>query len=472
MGWVEQTGERAWRVRYRRDGGSTGSVGGFGSEQAARAYLQDMQADQRRRIWLDPSGTRVTVAQWATAWVPTLDVEPRTEENYRAYLRNHILPRWGSSTLGSLSPIEITAWRKRLHSSLAASTVAGILTVFSMLLDDAVDERLISSNPVRRRRRRGRRRHHRAGPTEKVWATPVQVLQVAEQAKVLGGLGAWLLIITAAWTGARWGELVGLHRDNIHLDVRARRGRIVVDPDVGALHESSRRLWLGPPKTRASARTIQLPPFLVLLLGDYLVGHEHPYVFTSIRGRWLRRSTFIRRVFRPAVDGNSDSATTVRTRPVCPGLTFHGLRHSHKTWMIADHVPEIAQARRLGHHLANRIVETYSHVAAPVERHLLRSLQRLWHRATHRAGLTVTQRDPRWNDPHMPAGRRTGPDPCQSRALTGANGLTRPPDAGSEDPLVRSRTAPARDNRTSIRDTNKPRRKKRSRPLTRAFTRR
>jgi integrase len=53
--------------------------------------------------------------------------------------------------------------------------------------------------------------------------------------------------------------------------------------------------------------------------------------------------------------------------PVKPGLTFHGLRHGHKTWMIADGVPEVAQARRLGHILGDRIQDTYSHVAAEVE---------------------------------------------------------------------------------------------------------
>src|SRR5206468_169394 len=61
-----------------------------------------------------------------------------------------------------------------------------------------------------------------------------------------------LLVITAAWTGCRWGELAGLHRDNVDL----RRGVIVIDPLVGALHESGSMRWLGPPKTRASARTI------------------------------------------------------------------------------------------------------------------------------------------------------------------------------------------------------------------------
>jgi integrase len=35
------------------------------------------------------------------------------------------------------------------------------------------------------------------------------------------------------------------------------------------------------------------------------------------------------------------------TKAVCaairPGLTFHGLRHSHKTWLIAGGAPEIAR---------------------------------------------------------------------------------------------------------------------------------
>ena len=65
--------------------------------------------------------------------------------------------------------------------------------------------------------------------------------------------------------------------------------------------------------------------------------------------------------------------------PIRPGLTFHGLRHSHKTWLIDDGMPEIPQARRLGHHLSNRVVEAYSHVAADLNQRLLEGLERRWH---------------------------------------------------------------------------------------------
>ena len=118
------------------------------------------------------------------------------------------------------------------------------------------------------------------------------------------------------------------------------------------------------------------------LLRQHLARHPFEFVFTTPSGTWLWRSTFIRRVLRPAIDGNlTDPKPGVRTHPVRPGLTFHGLRHSRKTWMIADGIPEIAQARRLGHRLDNRIVETYSHVAPEVERRLIHCLERRWREA-------------------------------------------------------------------------------------------
>jgi hypothetical protein len=87
-----------------------------------------------------------------------------------------------------------------------------------------------------------------------------------------------------------------------------------------------------------------LPPFLVRLLRQHLETHPYEFVFTNACGSWLWRSTFDRRVSRPAIDGVRKPG--VRVYPVCPGLTFHGLRHSHKTWLIAGGAPEIAQARR------------------------------------------------------------------------------------------------------------------------------
>jgi integrase len=129
------------------------------------------------------------------------------------------------------------------------------------------------------------------------------------------GAGAELLIVTAAWTGARWGEIAALQRRNTHLD----DGVIVIDPLIGAMIESNRGIELGPPKTAESARTITLPPFLIRLLQAHLDRHDHPHVFTSHRGEPHRRSNFGRRALRPATEGTGYlAAPPVRLEPVKP----------------------------------------------------------------------------------------------------------------------------------------------------------
>jgi hypothetical protein len=92
MAWIEQTGARSWRVRYPRKSGGYGSQSGFASRKAAQDYADDLESDRRNGRWIDPDGAKTTAAAWAARWIDTLDVETRTEENYRAYLHNHILP--------------------------------------------------------------------------------------------------------------------------------------------------------------------------------------------------------------------------------------------------------------------------------------------------------------------------------------------------------------------------------------------
>jgi integrase len=91
-------------------------------------------------------------------------------------------------------------------------------------------------------------------------------------------------------------------------------------------------------------------------------------VFCGARGGWQRRSNFNRRAWQP----------TINTEPVLvPGMHFHDLRHSHKTWLIEDGIPEIAQARRLGHRLGG-VRGIYSHVTETMVHAIQAALQRRW----------------------------------------------------------------------------------------------
>jgi hypothetical protein len=63
--------------------------------------------------------------------------------------------------------------------------------------------------------------------------------------------------------------------------------------------------------------------------------------------------------------------------PVKAGLTPHGFRHSHKTWMVEDRIPEILAETRLGHEVPG-MRGLYSHVSDQMRRELKDKLQVRW----------------------------------------------------------------------------------------------
>jgi hypothetical protein len=128
MPWPEQSGDNTWRVRYRRDDTTIGSIPAFPSEKDADAYIADMEAEQRKGTWIDPTAGQTTVAAWVTDWIEALDIDQRTEENYRSFLNKHILPRWGTTALADITNLKAQSWAKKLRSNgLAVTTVASII---------------------------------------------------------------------------------------------------------------------------------------------------------------------------------------------------------------------------------------------------------------------------------------------------------------------------------------------------------
>jgi len=58
-------------------------------------------------------------------------------------------------------------------------------------------------------------------------------------------------------------------------------------------------------------------------------------------------------------------------------MHFHELRHAHKTWLIEDDIPEVAQAKRRGHRLSG-VRGIYSHVTPAMVQRIVDALEARW----------------------------------------------------------------------------------------------
>lgn len=155
------------------------------------------------------------------------------------------------------------------------------------------------------------------------------------------------MVVSGAYTGLRWGELAGLKAK--YLDLGA--GTVTV---AESLYEVGGKLGWKTPKSKASKRTITLPPYLIEELHDYLSHHPvvgEGLIFPDTARRPLRRSNFARRVFKPAVAAS-----------VGEPLRVHDLRHTHAAWLIANgEHPKTIQTRP-GHGSIKTTLDLYGHL--------------------------------------------------------------------------------------------------------------
>ena len=78
--------------------------------------------------------------------------------------------------------------------------------------------------------------------------------------------------------------------------------------------------------------------------------------------------------------------------PVAAGLTPHGLRHSHKTWMEEARIPEVLSEERLRHEIPG-ISGAYRHVTPAMRRELSAAMTEAWDEALD-TRLAMSARSP------------------------------------------------------------------------------
>jgi integrase len=432
-------GRHPWRARYKRPDGTLGSEPGFRTKKAAEEWGEDQEAAIRAGRWQDPEKARTPFGEFVPLWMGAQKVAPATANKRRYLLNRHLLPAFERTPLCEINLFTAQAWANR--QTCAPATVSSSLTLLSSILTGAADAGYLLANPMYGRRRKPADRpehdvtkqhgavdHAEDAEKETVWAQPDDVFQLHRR---LGGV-AGLMVVTAAYTGMRWGELAGLHRSAVLLKRSDKIDRrpfertvLRIDPAIGSLHEvefeategelekwrsaeAARlaecrekdwkaiprkepktvvKLYLGPPKNRTSAREVDLPPFLVELLEKHLAAWPHEYVFaTEADGKWWRRGNFGRSHLRPAADGREEIprkrgyAGREGWEPILPGLTMRGLRHSHDTWMKDARVDRALRFETMGWAVSGDIEGVYEHVTPEMRRGRLDALEARWRR--------------------------------------------------------------------------------------------
>jgi len=359
---------RTWRARFKKPDGTWASKSGFDTKEAALNWSQEQEAEVRRRTWISPQEREVPFGDFAEQWLARARLSETTRDKYRSYLDNHLRGQWERWPLISIfnSHLDIQAWVNELHEELSEPSVSSVFALFSTVLNVAVRARKIPANPCH-----GIRVSSGAYEADRQVATPMQVVRAAMRLHHTFGRAGFVLTLMNAYTGARWSELVALQAHEYDEVNRAVPVRTPLRESGGKMSKAAQ------PKTPAGKRWLHLPGFLDALYTDLIAQSETELVFTGAHGGALRRGNFRSRFWRPAWDGVSDSAQAWLRSPVLPGFTFNEGRHTHRTWLAEEGVPEVARAARLGHRMPG-MANVYEHVTPAMREQVLIVLEQRW----------------------------------------------------------------------------------------------
>lgn len=294
----------------------------FSKKSDAEAWVATQTTDLRRGDWIDPRAGDIPLSRWLDEIEvrKQLRLKPSTLANRDSLIRNHIHQSIGLYPLNRITPEALQRWVVELSATLAPSTVRHVYVIVTEALRLAVARGRLGRSPeVEIELPAVEQPEHRYLTVEEVWQLADTIDRRYRPVILLGAYG-----------GLRPGETYSARWNDWQPPRLAVRGT----------------------KTKASRRTVKLPPFLV----DELAQHrrEYPHVTHIVHastghpvdGRMFRRRGF---------------ATAVK-RSVGEPMRPHDLRHTHVALLIAQGWHPKAIADRLGHTSIRTTMDTYGHL--------------------------------------------------------------------------------------------------------------
>jgi len=257
-----------------------------------------------------------------------------TTTDYKNIYKKHIKPSFGKKRLDKIKVSDINVWKNKLYSELGLSSkrVNDIKKVLGTIIEDAVMDEIISSNPVRKSR-----------PLPTHQQKDIEPFSLDEISTILNNAEAQdkNLIATLFMTGIRTGELIGLKWSDIDFNKR----EISINRTIGRGIE-------GTPKTVSSIRTIPILNSLLPYLQEQfkITGKVKTYLFLNTQNRNFFDSKNIRDGLWKKVLKNAN----VRYR------TVYQTRHTFCSINLQNGEDLIWISRILGHKNPKITLEKYS----------------------------------------------------------------------------------------------------------------
>lgn len=382
------SGREVFRARYPDPikGGTAQHSQSFPTKKEAEAWLADQTSAVRNGSHVNPrDGERLlrdVADEWRDTWI---NLQPKTRTGYDTILRTHLVgsaeerrggePAWFyRAKVADIDTNAVQAFITDLSSLKKRETVGHVYNVLRSVLGLAARRRYIAANPCQ----------DVALPKdttteERVFLTHAEVHALADAITP----HYRPLVLTAAYTGLRAGELNGLRwkrLDLLHGTLRVEETLKPVGKKWAEGHpDAMGDLIFGPPKTPGSRRTVGLPQSLRTVLGEHQVsspaGGAGPddLVFTAPNGGPNRQSLFYSRHFKPAVRAALPEAKH--------GCRFHDLRHTCVAFLIERGVGVLELSRQMGHKKIGTTMDLYGHLYEGAEQRVAAELDAGWQEA-------------------------------------------------------------------------------------------
>lgn len=369
-----------WRYQYHVRGIDGHSVR-KALEAKTRKELEARVAEMRRENGEDAKDT-ITVGQWCDRWKDIIlpgTIKKTTLESYKQML-SYVPEEIRKKKLIRLTPLDLQKLftelkehgAKKTGERLSSTTVRGIRSTLISCFQSAIDNGFLTINVAKKTKpplNNDRREISFLTDDEMI-----RLLEVAESGEYYEAdedmkndeglrylIKQWSMVIRLTLaTGMRRGEVFGLTWGAVNL--KNNTISIKTNLQAGKLEK---------PKTKYSIRTISVDADTMKKLKEWkeyqeqfaydlddLYHNQLGTVFTGVFGAPVQLDNFRNRAF----------SRMVAQAGLPDTVTFHSLRHTHATQLLAAGYDAKTVSRRLGHSSVAFTLQTYVHVVEEVER--------------------------------------------------------------------------------------------------------